>query len=544
MRTGSAAKRGFALALVLSLALGDRGAAAGPALEGIATYTSIGLYWSPPHAPEVAPVRYRARGEHAWREAQPLWHDARTHMIDGKRLAPWRGSIVGLIPGTDYEVAVGSDDRIEVRTWRDRHPVGRRIGLPGHSSETLTIREGGTQDAYVLFSPRSGLAARIDVAGRASHNVLIDAPFVIVRGLQLTGAAEDAIRLGPRAHDVVIEDNDIASWGRVDADGLGADRDAGIGTVVANSQAIRRITIQRNRIHDPRAGSSSWGSVRALYRTDHPVGPSAIFLWNTGGNHVIRMNEISSRSGRLFNDAIGGGENFSMEGAPGRDSDVYGNSIADCADDGIESEGANINVRLWGNRIDRCYAAIAATPTHVGPLYVYRNLALDMRYSPRHPVGTGVFLKLQSKQVGSRIWGGGRAYVLHNTARGAHGKPGAYLGITPFGTSLRNVVSRNNLFDVSQQAIENPTVEADNDFDYDILGGTRSPGRGVAEPHGFVGAAKYADPSTLPGMIAERTPGRDDAERLFNFNDDFVGAGPDRGAQEGGAAPMRFGISR
>ena len=46
-------------------------------------------------------------------------------------------------------------------------------------------------------------------------------------------------------------------------------------------------------------------------------------------------------------DGIGGSSNYSFKGSPNRDSDIYGNLISNCWDDAIESEGANMNVRIW-----------------------------------------------------------------------------------------------------------------------------------------------------------------------------------------------------
>ena len=74
---------------------------------------------------------------------------------------------------------------------------------------------------------------------------------------------------------------------------------------------------------------------------------------------MIRYNEIPSRNGNYYMDGIGGGDNFSTAGFPWADSDIYGNRVSEVYDDGIEAEGANRNVRIWGNHFDRVYVAIA-----------------------------------------------------------------------------------------------------------------------------------------------------------------------------------------
>ena len=52
----------------------------------------------------------------------------------------------------------------------------------------------------------------------------------------------------------------------------------------------------------------------------------------------------------MYNDGIGGGSNGSFHGAPGPDSDIYGNIMSHCWDDGFEVEGGNRN---WLMRILR-----------------------------------------------------------------------------------------------------------------------------------------------------------------------------------------------
>ena len=130
---------------------------------------------------------------------------------------------------------------------------------------------------------------------------------------------------------------------------------------------VGNLTIQRNLIHDPRGASNDWD-------TGHPAGPQAISLHNSSGGNVIRFNDIYSTEDHGYNDAIGGGSNFSNEGSPNRDSDIYGNTIANVWDDAIESEGANMNVRIWGNYITKTFQFVALASTSRGPVYVFRNV--------------------------------------------------------------------------------------------------------------------------------------------------------------------------
>lgn len=405
--------------------------------RAVPTFESIGLYWKPGRDPgrEGCPVRFRARGERAWREGLALWFDAR----DGE----CRGSLVRLEPGTTYEIDLG-EAKLRARTWNEKFPVGKKISLPrGVMQQPLVIDQGGTRDGYVLYEAHPD-GTTIDVGDGAPHTVVVSAPYVIVRGLTLKGAQRDAIDV--RARDVVIEGNDVSGWGRLkktDEAGwkIGVDMDSGVKADCRRERdKVERVVIQGNRIHSPRYGANSWA-------TGHPVGPQGISFLDCGGNHVIRRNEIASTDPRhYFNDAIGGEENFSERGFPNRDTDIHDNRIAGAWDDAIEAEGGNMNVRIWANRIERAYVGIATTVTHHGPIYIFDNrFHAGRRRADRDPGRDepGPMIKAGEAEVRGRRFGGGRRYVFRNVGIGvAHGIAGNTQ------QPLTNTVSRNNRWDL------------------------------------------------------------------------------------------------
>ena len=493
----------------------------------VATFESLGIYWTPPAnpGPGGCPVQFRGQGEPAWRDGLPLWFDARN--------GECRGSLVQLEPGTQYEIRVGGND-VRAKTWSERFPIARTVKVA--ATNALTITQGGSADGYVVYD---GGGATIDGRDAEQYNVSVAAPYVILRGFTLKGARQDAIRLLPGAHDVVIEDNDISGWGRfryTNSKGwkIGMDMDAGVRAVCDKSWRLERTIVQRNRIHDPRYGANSWS-------WGHPAGPQAITYSHCGGNHVIRWNEIySSDEQHYFNDAIGGEDNFSDIGFPNADSDIYGNKISHAWDDGIESEGGNRNVRIWGNYLDLTGTGVASTVTHFGPLYVFRNVYARSRKKSERPLDAddrGPFAKAGA----TNEWGGGRRYVFHNTLLQPDGNRGAGQGISGnSGQPLTNTVTRNNIW-----YIWKPHWDAvaevggsGNDFDYDLYNGKLSAPRD-AEKHGIAGTPSYAREFAL----APKSAGIDAGARIANFNDGYVGAAPDIGAQETGAPLLRFGLA-
>ena len=382
------------------------------------------------------------------------------------------------------------------------------------------------------------------------ENVVIDADYVIVRGLELKNAARHGILIERDRHDIVIEDCRITFWGRCG----GSQTYGNVGNMDSGIYAGRgagRLTIQRNLIEHPRGGSNDWDD-------GHPAGPQAISLDNSSGGNVIRYNEIRSTEDHGFNDAFGGASNFSFEGSPNRDSDIYGNIISHVWDDAIESEGANMNVRIWGNYTHHTFQHIAVACTSKGPLYIFRNVFGLSRSTHKDPIG-GAMIKVGERDE----FGGGRRFVFHNTALQPKGSFDVFSGhVNP------NTVTRNNVFDCRGRLTSDRPVDIPSDFDYDLFTGRD---RGIArERHDRRGKPAFIPSTNLeffPALTTtkiqwgkvqvkqgDRTvtlsdpvttvpnPIIDAGIPIPGFNDDFTGAAaPDLGAFERGALPLGFG---
>jgi hypothetical protein len=513
--------------------------------RAVCTFQCIGLYWTPDGGADhrTCRVRYRQAGTQPWHEALPLWFD--------QRIGEYRGSIVQLQSNTTYEVRLdlsggGPAAELTATTWNETFPIARTIEVEDTSGTTLVVDQSGTAQGYVLYTHRPGAAtATIDAADKVDQCVEVKASYVILRGLTLRAPRIHGIVLGQGVHDVVIEECDISGWGRVARDGWGVDYDSAI---YSKSQALTRVVVQHNRMHHPRSNSNSWQQFREGGGRYHPQGPQAIGFWDSAGNHVLRHNEFTTDDDHFANDIFGAGANRSLRGFPRSDSDVHGNRIEGCWDDGLEMEGGGCNVRVWGNYIDRTMVKIAIAGLSVGPIYVFRNVAGSSRVGS-NGWGGGPFLKMG----GAPLTGGGRAYIFHNTILQPPGpsEAGGSLGCSEGlaqsgGPELLSVVSRNNILHVRSSratSIRDASTRPTHDYDYDLIWG-RVVSAGNQEQHGVVGVPVYAhsrpagDFSLDPG-----SPGFDAGVAIPNFNDDSRGRGPDLGAFEAGSAPMEFGVN-
>jgi hypothetical protein len=502
----------------------------------IPTYEAVGLYWQSPGGSAGCEVKYRKWGTTAWAQGLAMWYDSRD--------AQCRGSLIGLTPGTDYQVEFNLPGQAATRglvfkTWANQVPVAKTITVSAASGTTFNVAEGGTASGYVVYD---GKGAVLDGANSAQYNVTINASHVIVRGLTLRGAKQDAIRVSPTVHDVIIEDNDISGWGRTRDGTWGTDMDSGI-RAVCSTPTMERVTIQRNKIHDPRYSANSWSD-------GHPAGPQAVSFSYCGGNHVIRHNEMYSTTGKYFNDVIGGEDNFTKTGFPNADTDIYGNRISHGWDDGIEAEGANENVRIWGNYIDSTAIGVATTVTSVGPVYIFRNVWNRSKFyqkaSPDQDERQPFF-----KSGSDASLGNGRRYLLHNTMlqatqSGASYGLGGGAGVGGTGSTqpINNTVSMNNIYHLWKPNSAMYQVGSGNQFANDLYNG--SPGEAVYT-NGMQGTPQYASgngwQSEAGGMyqLASSSPGFGRGAKIANFNDGV--SAPDVGAHQSGTSAMKFGVA-
>ena len=449
-------------------------------------------------------------------------------------LTDYRGSIVHLTPGTTYEIQLAltgttTTARLTARTWSEVFPVGETIRL-GNRGTPLKITESGVPGAYRLYD---GRGATIDVQHREDACITLNASYVILRGLTLKGAG--AANRTPKGtigavaieggHDIVIEDCDISDWGRLDpATGFGKDYDAAI---YSRSATLERLIIQRCKLHHPRYDGSTWYEPK--YPT-HTQGPQCISLFDTGGNHVIRYNECYSDLEHMYNDVIGGGSNGSYRGAPGPDSDLYGNLVSHGWDDGLEVEGGSRNVRIWDNYITQCMMMVGNAPASIGPLYIWRNVVSHNQAQPG--AGGGNFLKMGFAD--GEDWMTGHMYIFHNTLfRSDDWLPTGGLGGNRI---VKHTVSRNNLLHVRSPrdySVSANQRNEDNDFDYDLYNGRIAVGQ---EAHGVRGEPVYSpdagfDQAIRTGhfQLVPNSPGVAAGQVIPNFSVGFTGGTPDIG---------------
>ena len=534
----------------------------------VSTFHNISVYWSPAGGTTATNVlvAYKKENTATWYNALPMKYNsvakAGINPETGLRYdkADYRGSIVNLKPNTSYDIRLSlegtaTSTTIQASTWNENFPIGE-TKRPGNLTSRLSYGElKGTANAYILID---GTGSTIAIQDNSPQCIrLIDCEYVILRGFTLKNAKESAIRLY-NSHHIIIEDCDMSNWGEEDIAGTGFGKGYQAG-VYAGSDDVYNCIIQRNKIHHPRWDTNSWAelhdpssdsNVKSNY---HPSGPQGIALGQCNiGNNVIRYNEIWSDKDHYFNDIMGMWSNASYAGFPGPDSDIYGNYLANCFDDGIESEGSNTNVRIWNNYIEDVFLGIGNAATSIGPLYVWRNVTGRADSMPNSVYGQyGGFLKMGYAH--SIDWMTEHMYIFNNTILQANNHGTGGLG-TSDGSNryIKHCETKNNIFHVRNETTNSISIRSsgnqDNNYDYDL---TNHPFPNGEEDHGITGIPTYAggaptfDFNSKTGrfFLASNSLGYDAGIEIPNFTNYYIGTAPDMGAHEHGTDAMVYGIN-
>ncbi|MCL2639592.1 MAG: right-handed parallel beta-helix repeat-containing protein [Phycisphaerales bacterium] len=521
----------------------------------VSTFHCLSLYWSPKGGAvdkQVFVMFRETDGGGKWRDGLPMvYNPVEDRKNPGQKTVEckgdYRGSLVNLKPGTTYEIVLtlqGTDitTALTASTWSENFPIAQTIKC-GSGAGTLEITHSGTPNGYILYD---GTGSTIDTDNKYDMGININAQYVIIRGFTIKNVKMHGIRI-EKGNNVIIENCDISKWGSEDKEkiGYGCEMHSG---VYSRDRNLHGIVVQRCRIHHPTWDTNSWAEDHVPGKQSrHPDGPQAITYWEPEGNNVIRYNEFWSDPKHYFNDVIGGAFNGSYRGWPGRDSDIYCNYIANCWDDGIESEGGNQNVRIWNNYIEETMIPIANAATSIGPLYIWNNVS-GRSYTKRGSMWGlthGGFMKMGF--AGDIGWMTGHMYIFNNTIFQANDDGADALG----GSSrvIKHCVTRNNIFhtrSTDTHSISTDKKSENNDFDYDLHSGRVPEG---SQKNGIKGTPKYApgvgfnfETKTGNFQLSPSSLGYRKGVAIPNFLESNNGRRPDVGAHQSGTLPMVFGV--
>ena len=346
-----------------------------------ATFCSCGWRWTSGEKIEGLVAEYRKVGTDEWKRGLPPEYFAETK--------EYRGSIIYLEEGTEYEVRVkvkgeGEEGNTTVhltpspqtfRTWKSDVPVAKTIEIdPATFKSPYSIKEKGTPDGWIRYVVKGG---RLELREAEPAFVLKGAAYVLLDDMTIVSRANARFVIDLHdTKDVRIRNCDLSGWGRIGkpdyaSTSLGKPTNGRRETIncdgaVNINRGCENTVVERCWIHDPVIGANSW-------RYSHPAGGQAIVAGYCGPGTVIRYNDFVGSDLHRWNDAVEGPGNFEENGGLNRDADVYGNFMIFCADDNIELDGGQLNVRCFQNRFENALCGVSIQGCMVGPSYVFDN---------------------------------------------------------------------------------------------------------------------------------------------------------------------------
>jgi hypothetical protein len=277
----------------------------------------------------------------------------------------------------------------------------------------------------------------------------------VIRGLTVTNTTGASIFLenggSPKPTNVTIDGNTLqnfdCTWTSADPSGHGQYA-AGVAAWYTGSGI--RVT---NNLIQHRTSGDPHGSADGIWFKGNDSNPS-------GGGHYIAGNTIIGGW-----DGIGGEEEGSAHGTFDRDTIVENNTVRDCWDDGIQSEGGDQNVRIRNNDISGCGTGIAFAAPVAGPLYVENNHIHDLKLGDYG----NLFCYKVGNTTNATVYLTGNVCDVDSAAEQAQG--GAD-GIHQTNGGMFSIVSSGNVFQVSRYVFE--ITEPQGSYDRDCMNTTDS----------------------------------------------------------------------
>jgi hypothetical protein len=338
-------------------------------------------------------VRYRPSTDDAWADAHPLlrvhpeWTDGNAPVAPVDAFA---GTIFDLQPGLSYVVELtlvvpGEDEQSQGAE------VTTRALPPAAGAPTVTAAPG--DDLQAIFdglAPGEVLelgAGTYPVAGLyLNASGTADAP-IYIRGVSRSDVVLEAqdggtvLQLQAASH-VVLEDLTLQGPG-VDS---GTDANAR-GISFWDGAVQEAVTIRGLDILGVDMGLVAWGDTRSLLVYDNLLQGnnewtepflSTNLTWNDDG---IR---VPGQGNAVFENTLDGfGDAFAVtSGVHSSAVYFYRNRVTMTGDDAFEGDYATRNIGFYDNFITNSATFVSLDPLYAGPLYAFRNVAINTFRGP------------------------------------------------------------------------------------------------------------------------------------------------------------------
>jgi hypothetical protein len=379
-----------------------------------------------------------------------------------------RVSIVGLVQNTTYDVRVTWSDPDgvtsgtvsgTVTTLTSAPPTGgttitvtdnaslssalstvspgQTIHMNAGTYSPFTVSSSGNSGAWIVVEGASG--ATVSGSG-VNQNIAVNGNFVVVTNLTLSASDFYGITIGSGRNNVIVSGNTLQNVSSKCSNGPTTSHYGDTGINIGGGAS--NILVLNNSVTST--------SLQSCVQPTPFDGPGTGIGFSSCTNCSIKGNSVTG----AFRDAISSDDSNNKP----FNVDLANNTVTGYVDDGIESKGDNVNVRMWGNIInssqaDTCMAGNTNTATNqYGPIYVFRNVC---RITGTLMSGGGEIYKFTPAAP---------AYFFHNSMDASNG--GSGWAAWEFATPSGPFVSMNNIIKTTGSMSEHSP--ANSIFDYNI----------------------------------------------------------------------------
>ena len=318
-------------------------------------------------------LEFRAKGSVSWNQALTPYYYPET--------GEYRGSIVHLDENTVYEVRFVENGKVkkqgEFRTWRSDVPIARTVWIePSRVKFPVVVSDRGKPDGWVRYMVRGGKLVNTDPV----HTFLVtNAAYVVFDDMDIHGGEAGDVFHMRDSVGIRIRNLNIHDWGEARQPDFSEAKKGRCIPVkhkwntgwsqpaIRIGEGMKETVVERCWVHDPKECGNSW-----YY--SHPYGPTAINMQYPDGSTVLRWNDFIGSDDKRWNDAVASIGNFTENGGFNRDADIFGNYMCFAADDSIEIDGGQRNVRVYGNRFDMSFTGLSVQGNVISPSYVWSNI--------------------------------------------------------------------------------------------------------------------------------------------------------------------------